>query len=157
MRKCLCFDESFDAPMVRRAITAYFGLTSFLDDNVGKILARWKKPGSMENTRIVYSSDHGDNLGTRGLWGKSTMYEESAGIPMIIAGPDVPARQGLRHAGHARGRLPDLHPGARRETRSARRRLPGAFAARHRARLRARSARYSREYHAAGADDAART
>jgi choline-sulfatase len=91
MRKCLCFDESFDAPMVRRAITAYFGLTSFLDDNVGKILRALEETGLAENTRIVYSSDHGDNLGTRGLWGKSTMYEESAGIPMIVAGPDVPA------------------------------------------------------------------
>ena len=91
MRKCLCFDESFDAPMVRRAITAYFGLTSFLDDNIGKILRALEETGLAESTRIVYSSDHGDNLGTRGLWGKSTMYEESAGIPMIMAGPDVPA------------------------------------------------------------------
>lgn len=91
MRKCLCFDESFDPPMVRRAITAYFGLTSFLDDNVGKILNALEETGLAENTRVVYSSDHGDNLGTRGLWGKSTMYEESAGIPMILAGPDVPA------------------------------------------------------------------
>jgi choline-sulfatase len=91
MRKCLCFDESFDPPMVRRAIAAYFGLTSFLDDNVGKILNALEEAGLAANTRVVYSSDHGDNLGTRGLWGKSTMYEESAGIPMIMAGPDVPA------------------------------------------------------------------
>jgi choline-sulfatase len=91
MRKCLCFDDAFDAPMVRRAITAYFGLVSFLDDNIGKILRALEATGLAQNTRIVYSSDHGDNLGTRGLWGKSTMYEESAGIPMIVAGPDVPA------------------------------------------------------------------
>ena len=90
MRKCLCYDEAFDEPMVRRAITAYFGLTSFLDDNVGKILRALETTGLMANTRVVYSSDHGDNLGTRGMWGKSTMYEESAGIPMIMAGPDVP-------------------------------------------------------------------
>jgi choline-sulfatase len=91
MRRCFCFDEPFDAPMVRRAITAYFGLVSFLDDNVGKILRALAATGLAERTRIVYSSDHGDNLGTRGLWGKSTMYEESAGVPMIMAGPDVPA------------------------------------------------------------------
>jgi choline-sulfatase len=91
MRKCLCFDESFDAAMVRRAIAAYFGLTTFLDDNVGRILRALEETGLAGGTRIVYSSDHGDNLGARGLWGKSTMYEESAGIPMIMAGPDVPA------------------------------------------------------------------
>jgi choline-sulfatase len=39
---------------------------------------------------VLYSADHGDNLGTRRLWGKSTMYEESAGVPMLFAGPDVP-------------------------------------------------------------------
>jgi choline-sulfatase len=90
MRKCLCFDEPFDAPMVRRAIAAYFGLTSFLDDNIGKILATLESTGLDKTTRVLYSSDHGDNLGTRGLWGKSTMYEESAGVPMIMAGPEVP-------------------------------------------------------------------
>ncbi len=90
MRKSQCFDEAFDAPMVRRAIAAYFGLTSFLDDNVGKILATLDATGLAANTRVLYSSDHGDNLGTRGMWGKSTMYEESAGIPMILAGPEVP-------------------------------------------------------------------
>lgn len=90
MRRCMCFDEPFDAAMVRRAIAAYFGLTSFLDDNIGKILRALEETGLAQNTRVVYSSDHGDNLGTRGLWGKSTMYEESAGIPMILAGPGVP-------------------------------------------------------------------
>jgi choline-sulfatase len=91
MRRCLCFDEPFDAPMVRRAIAAYFGLVSFLDDNVGRVLRALETTGLAATTRVVYSSDHGDNLGTRGLWGKSTMYEESAGIPMLVAGPDVPA------------------------------------------------------------------
>jgi choline-sulfatase len=92
MRKCLCFDEPFDPPMVRRAIAAYMGLVSFLDDNVGEILRALEETGLAGSTRVVYSSDHGDNLGTRGMWGKSTMYEESAGIPMIMAGPDIPAR-----------------------------------------------------------------
>jgi choline-sulfatase len=90
MRKCLCYDEAFDAPMVRRAIAAYMGLVTFLDDNVGKILRALEESGLAETTRVVYGTDHGDNLGTRGLWGKSTMYEESAGIPLILAGPDVP-------------------------------------------------------------------
>jgi choline-sulfatase len=90
MRKCLCYDEAFDEPMVRRAIAAYYGLVSFLDDNIGRILAALDATGLAATTRVVYTSDHGDNLGTRGLWGKSTMYEESAGIPLILSGPDVP-------------------------------------------------------------------
>jgi choline-sulfatase len=117
MRKCMCFDEPFDAPMVRRAIAAYMGLVSFLDDNVGKILRALEESGLAGNTRVVYSTDHGDNLGTRGLWGKSTMYEESAGIPMILAGPDVPASNvcatpvslvdGFQTFIHALGATPD--------------------------------------------------
>ncbi len=91
MRKCMCFDEPFDPGMVRRALAAYFGLVSFLDDNIGRILRALEDTGLAANTRVIYSSDHGDNLGTRGMWGKSTMYEESAGIPLIMAGPDIPA------------------------------------------------------------------
>jgi choline-sulfatase len=45
MRKCLCYDEAFDEPMVRRAIAAYFGLTSFLDDNIGRILRHARGTG----------------------------------------------------------------------------------------------------------------
>lgn len=90
LRKCFCYDEAFDAPMVRRAIAAYFGLVSFLDDNIGRILRAVEESGLADSTRIIYGSDHGDNLGTRGMWGKSTMYEESAGIPLIFSGPGIP-------------------------------------------------------------------
>jgi choline-sulfatase len=90
MRRCLCFDEAFDEAMLQRALAAYFGLVSFLDDNIGKILRTVWAAGLESSTRILYSSDHGDNLGARGLWGKSTMYEESAGVPMILAGPGIP-------------------------------------------------------------------
>jgi choline-sulfatase len=76
--------------MVKRAQAGYLGLCSFLDENIGKILAAVDQGGWRENTRIVYTSDHGDNVGTRGLWGKSTMYEESVGVPLIVRGSDIP-------------------------------------------------------------------
>ena len=41
------------------------------------------------DTQVVYTSDHGDNLGTRGLWGKSTFYEKSEAVPLIMAGLDI--------------------------------------------------------------------
>jgi choline-sulfatase len=76
---------------INRALSGYFGLVSFLDEQVGKIMASLDAAGLRETTRIIYTSDHGDNLGSRGLWGKATMYEESAGIPMLMSGADVPA------------------------------------------------------------------
>jgi choline-sulfatase len=90
IRECMIYDEGFDETKRRRAIAAYFGLVSFVDHNVGRLLDALTATGLAGRTRVLYSSDHGDNLGTRGLWGKSTMYEESAGVPMILAGPDVP-------------------------------------------------------------------
>jgi choline-sulfatase len=72
------------------AVAAYFGLCSFLDHQIGRVLDRLESLGLDTDTRVIYSSDHGDNVGARGLWGKSNMYEESAGIPLIAAGPDIP-------------------------------------------------------------------
>lgn len=79
-----------DAQERATAISAYYGLTTWMDQNVGRILAALDASGALDNTVIVYSSDHGDNVGARGLWGKSNMYEESAAIPMMMAGPGVP-------------------------------------------------------------------
>jgi choline-sulfatase len=84
------YDKHFDPQKLRKAVAAYFGLCSFVDDNVGKVLRALNESGQGETTRVIYTSDHGDNLGARGLWGKSTMYEEVAGIPLIMSGPNVP-------------------------------------------------------------------
>ncbi|MBF2759025.1 MAG: sulfatase-like hydrolase/transferase [Ectothiorhodospiraceae bacterium AqS1] len=72
-----------------RAFAAYYGLVSSLDRHIESILSALKESGLEDSTTIVYTSDHGDNLGTRGLWGKSTLYEESASIPLILNGPGI--------------------------------------------------------------------
>jgi choline-sulfatase len=88
---CVAYDLGFggDHARVRRAIAGYLGLVSFMDHNVGKVLRALQDAGLEGETRVVYTSDHGDNVGARGLWGKSTMYEESAGVPLILAGPGI--------------------------------------------------------------------
>lgn len=91
MRECINYDKYFDEASVRRAVAGYLGLCSFVDHNVGKVLGALEDAGLENDTRIVYTSDHGEALGKRGLWGKSTMWEESAAVPLIMAGPDVPA------------------------------------------------------------------
>ncbi|WP_025770842.1 sulfatase-like hydrolase/transferase [Thioalkalivibrio sp. HK1] len=72
-----------------RAFAAYYGLVSSLDRHIESIVSALKASGLEDNTTIAYTSDHGDNLGTRGLWGKSTLYEESAAIPLILNGPGI--------------------------------------------------------------------
>jgi choline-sulfatase len=80
-----------DEATVQRMMAGYYGLVSFMDEQVGKILHCLDECGLSGATRVFYTSDHGDNVGARGLWGKSTMYEESVGVPMILAGEGVPA------------------------------------------------------------------
>jgi choline-sulfatase len=81
---------------VRRAIAGYSGLVSFMDERMGQVLATLTATGLAGNTLVIYTSDHGDNLGARGLWGKSTLYEESAGVPLILAGPGIDAGKLVR-------------------------------------------------------------
>ena len=73
-----------------RAIASYFGLCSWLDHNVGEILGALDAAGLGDTTTVAYTSDHGDNVGARGLWGKSNLYEESVAVPLIVSDPDGP-------------------------------------------------------------------
>jgi choline-sulfatase len=107
MREILNENDYFrDEDHVRTAVAAYYGMVSFLDDNIGRVLSALQEEGLAENTLVAYASDHGDNLGTRTFWGKCTMYEESAGVPLILKGPVIPA--GLRVATPAS--LVDAYP-----------------------------------------------
>ena len=90
-RNSFCYDDYFESPAdVHRALSGYFGLVSFFDEHVGKITKVMSELGLDATTDVIYTSDHGDNLGARGLWGKSTMYDEIAGVPLIVAGPSFP-------------------------------------------------------------------
>ncbi|MGP1397707.1 MAG: sulfatase-like hydrolase/transferase [Inquilinaceae bacterium] len=86
-------DHFRDEAHVRTALAAYYGMVSFLDDNIGRVLGALDAAGLSGDTLVVYASDHGDNLGTRTFWGKSNMYEESAGIPLVCRGGGFAAGQ----------------------------------------------------------------
>ena len=73
-----------DQRLMARA--AYFGLCTYVDALIGEVLDCLDAICIHARTTEIYTSDHGDNVGARGLWGKSNMYEESAGIPMILSG-----------------------------------------------------------------------
>ncbi len=84
------YDQYFDERKTREAIAAYYGLTTFMDSCVGRILNVLADTAQCANTVVIYVSDHGDMLGDQGYWTKQIMYEQSVGVPMIIAGPGVP-------------------------------------------------------------------
>ena len=65
----------------------YMGLVSMLDNSVGAIVAELKKQGVYDQTLIVFTSDHGEMLGSHRLWQKMCMYEESSRVPLIIKFP----------------------------------------------------------------------
>jgi choline-sulfatase len=90
MRAAFDVADEFDELTLRRAIGAYYALCTFMDDRVGMVLDALEAVGQTQDTLILYTSDHGDQIGEHGLWWKYTMYEGSAGVPLILAGPGVP-------------------------------------------------------------------
>lgn len=72
---------------IKAARRAYYASCSYVDDNVGKLLKVLDTCGLRDNTIIVFTGDHGDMLGERGLWYKMVWYENSARVPMIVHYP----------------------------------------------------------------------
>jgi choline-sulfatase len=83
--------DMWDEHHIRRIAAGYFGLISFLDDQIGQVMAAAEELDLLRGTRVLYSSDHGEMLGAKGLFGKSCLYEDSLGVPLVLAGPGVPA------------------------------------------------------------------
>ena len=93
VRKNFDYEKHFTPETKQIARASYYGLCSFLDYQVGQVLTALEASGQADNTLIIYTSDHGDHNGDRGLWTKMTMYDESSSIPMIIAGPGIPKQK----------------------------------------------------------------
>jgi choline-sulfatase len=75
----------------RRARAAYYAMIEELDNYVGLILDRLEQSGQAQNTIVVLTSDHGEMHGEHGLWLKNNLLEDSARVPLMIAGPGIPA------------------------------------------------------------------
>ena len=67
----------------------YFASVSYIDAQIGKLIAELKRLGRYDNTIIVLYSDNGFHLGDFGLWGKTTNYEASVNIPLIFCGKGI--------------------------------------------------------------------
>lgn len=74
---------------VRRARRGYFASISYIDDKLGELLAGLEATRMLEDTVVLFCSDHGDMLGERGLWFKMCFYEGAARVPLLMAGPGI--------------------------------------------------------------------
>jgi arylsulfatase A-like enzyme len=79
------------AEKVRSLLSDYYALISHMDKNIGDIIGTLKKNGLDKNTIIIYAADNGLAAGSHGLLGKQNLYEHSMKVPLIIAGPGIPA------------------------------------------------------------------
>jgi choline-sulfatase len=76
---------------VRRWRAHYYANISLIDEGIGKMLAALEAHGTLDNTLIVFTSDHGDALGDHGIVFKGFFYESMARVPLIVRGPGVTA------------------------------------------------------------------
>ena len=88
-----CDYQNFDITKdnIRRSRRAYFANISYLDDKVGELIETLERTRMLNYTMVLFCSDHGDMLGERGLWFKMSFYEGSSRVPLMVAGPGVPA------------------------------------------------------------------
>jgi len=90
LRRLERLPDRMDPDMLRQVAAGYFGLISHLDEQLGEVLKTVDELGLGDNTRMLYTADHGELFGAHGLFGKRVLYEASAGVPLIVAGPDMP-------------------------------------------------------------------
>jgi len=79
--------------VVRKHLHDYYGCISSIDHQIGRIVAALQELGELENTIIIFTSDHGLAIGSHGLFGKQSLYEHSMKAPLLFAGPGIPKGQ----------------------------------------------------------------
>jgi arylsulfatase A-like enzyme len=92
----------------KQALAGYYASVSFMDDQVGKLLAALERLKLRRNTVVIFAADHGYNLGEHNCWQKLSLFEESARVPLVISAPGFDASAGKRC--RALVELVDLYP-----------------------------------------------
>ncbi|MCG7522834.1 sulfatase-like hydrolase/transferase [Ruegeria sp. Ofav3-42] len=82
--------EGLDESFARNAYAGYCALITQTDAEIGKVIDTADDLGLIRSTRMIYTSDHGEAICAHGILGKANLYEHSAGVPLIMAGPGVP-------------------------------------------------------------------
>ena len=80
-----------DPATIRNELGREFACAETIDTQLGRVLDRLEAAGELDNTYVIYTADHGIAIGRHGLQGKQNLYEHTWRVPMIVAGPGVPA------------------------------------------------------------------
>ena len=80
-------DYKFDDDSILRARRAHYGSITYLDEMIGQILDTLRSTGADKNTVVVFTADHGEFLGERGMWFKKHFFEPALRVPLIMAAP----------------------------------------------------------------------
>jgi choline-sulfatase len=83
----LVFDITEDQSL--RGREGYYASVNFLDDCIGELLEGLERDGLLDNTIVIYASDHGEMIGLYGCWGKQLYHQPSVGVPLLISGPGL--------------------------------------------------------------------
>ncbi|NPV09305.1 MAG: sulfatase-like hydrolase/transferase [Anaerolineae bacterium] len=95
---------------IRGARRAFYALCTHIDHQIRVVIGAIREEGLLDNTIIMFTSDHGDLLGTHGLWQKRWFYEDSARVPMILLGTAGDERVGHHRVDNRLVGLQDVMP-----------------------------------------------
>jgi choline-sulfatase len=95
---CGVDEAALSDEQIRRARHAYFAAISYVDERIGQVLGALRDTGLEDDTLVVFTADHGEMLGERGLWYKMAFFEDSARVPLVVRGPADLVRAGARVA-----------------------------------------------------------
>lgn len=91
-RRYFDLEDPFSDDVLAAATAAYYANVCAIDGHVGAVLQAVEAAGLTDRCVVIYTSDHGESLGRKGLFGKCNMFEESIGVPLIMAGPGCAAK-----------------------------------------------------------------
>jgi len=80
-------DQGIDKNLVRTIKAFYYSTISFVDYQIGRVIETLEKTGQLDNTIIIFSSDHGEYLGDYNCFGKRSMHDASSKVPLIVRYP----------------------------------------------------------------------
>jgi len=108
LRYWLRNEEPLDDAISTTATAAYYGLVSFTDHLIGRLLNVVNNSSLRDNTVVIYLSDHGEMAGNHGIWQKQCFYENAVRVPMIIRHPNAPTNQRITSGTNLVDILPTL-------------------------------------------------